>query len=143
MRLLQPSDFGHACNDAVPADEIVTFGFCSCQKLRQQTAACQHFRGRFPVGRRIDAVQSVSQDCYRRKLLCQGGTVGGDVNAIGQSADHEQVGANRSNVAYEFVAELSAILCGMARAYYADYTQAIEVGVPFGEKEKRGIFALP
>ena len=87
-----------------------------------------HLHRRVTMARRIDLVQPVSQHAYRLEALLQGVAMGTDVDAVGQSADYQHVGAQLAQVGDEAAHQVLSVAGAMARPHDVDDALLVQVG---------------
>ena len=94
------------------------------------------------VGGGIDAVQAAGQDRHGARPMLEGGTVGRDIDAIGQSAHDHEVGQALGQVGDERVTKADAILRGTPCPNDADDVGALQVTVAQGVNHRRRVGGL-
>ena len=83
------------------------------------------------MGIGIDLVQSVSQDTHRFEPLPESIAMGTDIDAIGQSTDHQHLWALCSQVSDETTNEVLPVGGAMACAHDIEHITLVEVGTTF------------
>ena len=76
------------CYDTVSFDEVLLVGICTTHKFGKQSSALCHFGRCTPMYRRINSVQTMSQNTYCFHFMLQGCTMSMYINPISQSTDN-------------------------------------------------------
>ncbi len=92
--------------------------------------------------RGIYHIEPMGYDSYGRPGGFKCSRVGGGINAIGQSADHQKVGEISGKIGNKFFAEIYAVRSGAACAYNADHVLRIEIGRADLIVKYRGVVSL-
>ena len=138
----QHRSVAEARRDAVAPDEVELIGFGMRHVFRYQTALLEHGIGRIAMGRWIEVVEAVGQHRHGLHALRQGVAVSLHIDAIGQSADNQYVGAQPVKVADEMADDILAITRAVARAHDVDDVARVEVGRTLVEQRKRCVGAI-
>ena len=130
------------CRDAIPAHEIQAVGFAVRHILREEASMVYHRVGNVAMGWRIEGVKTVCQYGYGIETIVERSTVGMDIDAIGQSADNKDIGAERPKVGNEMANQVLSIARTMARAHDIDDMSPVKVGVTLVEEHQRSVSSL-
>ena len=91
------------------------------EEFGQQAPFCLDLLGRMTVDVGIDAVQTMGQYGYGGQVVALCFTVAVDIDAIGQSAHDECIGAVGGEIVDKLSTELLAVVCSMACTHHSDY----------------------
>ena len=133
----------HTCHDAVALHEVPLVDGRAGHVFREQSALPDHLLCRLAVHPGIYLVQAVSQDAHRRESVLQGCPVAMYIDAIGQTAYHECIGAQALQVGDEGAAEVLAVAGDLSGADHADDVAGIEVGCAHAVEQDGRIGAVP
>ena len=142
-RLHHNGGIAHSCHYPVALHEVLSVRIGAAHEFGQQSAMVHHVDRRFPMGSRIDTVQSVCQYTNGGEAMFQGRFMGLDVDAVSQSAYNEHIGTYSGQVLDKRLAYFFSIGSGMTGAYHADDSQGIEGSISPIKQGQWSIFTLP